>query len=240
MSTQAEVLAWGQERARAGPWRDEGGVALLAPLPGTDPLSTHFVTRCVEALAQRGFQSVITAALLPPERSAFLAAGFEEEQRLCLLTHDLRRMPPRAHLQRGQRLRRGRQADKPAALAVDATTFSPFWRLDATGLEDALQATPDTRFRVVVDGDRVVAFAITGRAQSRGYLQRLAVHPDHQRRGLGRALAVDGLRWLRRRRATRAVVNTQPGNDAALRLYTGLGFRPEAVDLAVLRRDLIA
>ena len=64
-----------------------------------------------------------------------------------------------------------------------------------------------------------------------GYLQRLAVHPDHQRAGLGGALVVDGLRWLRRWGAKEVLVNTQEGNEPAVRLYEALGFqlRPDGL-----------
>jgi ribosomal protein S18 acetylase RimI-like enzyme len=83
-----------------------------------------------------------------------------------------------------------------------------------------------------------VGYAVTGRAGRRGFLQRLAVQPDHQRGGLGRALVLDGLRWLRRWRAERAVVNTQLENDAALALYENLGFRREPSGLSVLGAGL--
>ena len=57
-------------------------------------------------------------------------------------------------------------------------------------------------------------------------------------RGLGAALVVDGLRWLRRWGAKEVLVNTQEGNDAAVRLYERLGFRLQPDGLAVLRRAL--
>jgi ribosomal protein S18 acetylase RimI-like enzyme len=49
---------------------------------------------------------------------------------------------------------------------------------------------------------------------------------------------VDGLRWLRRWGAREVMVNTQEGNEAAVRLYRQLGFRLETDGLAVLRRDV--
>jgi hypothetical protein len=55
---------------------------------------------------------------------------------------------------------------------------------------------------------------------------------------VGSTLVVDGLRWMRRWKVRRAVVNTQFGNDAALALYLRLGFVPEPSDLAVLRTEL--
>jgi ribosomal protein S18 acetylase RimI-like enzyme len=91
-----------------------------------------------------------------------------------------------------------------------------------------------------VRGDRIVGYAITGRAGRRGYLQRLAVDPDAQRGGIGSTLVIDALRWLRRWRSDRAMVNTQLANDRALSLYEGVGFTREASGLAVLAVDLPA
>jgi ribosomal protein S18 acetylase RimI-like enzyme len=66
----------------------------------------------------------------------------------------------------------------------------------------------------------------------------LAVDPAHQREGRGLTLVADALRWMKRRGAGRAVVNTQLGNEVALALYTRAGFRVQPSGLAVLRRDL--
>ena len=232
--TRTDVLASGRERVRTGPWRGDGRIAYLAPVPDAPPPSAAFVQRCLGELAARGYQSVITAALSMSERHAFYNAGFSDQERLRLLVHDLQEIPPLPPVP----LRRARRADRGAVLAVDGATFSPFWRLDEWGLEQAVYATPSSRFRVSTDGDRIVGYAITGRAGSEGYLQRLAVHPSAQRAGRGRALALDGLHWLRHKGIGRAVVNTQVGNAAAFDLYVGLGFRAQPNDLAVLRREL--
>lgn len=234
----AEILQWGWERARAGPWRGDGRVAYLAPLAPAGAPSVDFLRRCIETLAARGFEQVVTSALAPAEQPGFTAVGFEVYERLHLLSHDLDRIEPAPHA--GVPLRRGRHADWAAALEVDAGSFGPFWRLDTEGLREAIEATPVARFRVAAAGRNapVLAYAITGLSGNQGYLQRLAVHPEHRRRGLGRALAVDGLHWLRRKAVAEAVVNTQLGNEAALGLYMSLGFREEPIQLAVLHRWL--
>ncbi|MFN8017380.1 MAG: GNAT family N-acetyltransferase [Acidimicrobiales bacterium] len=121
-------------------------------------------------------------------------------------------------------------------LAIDARAFDAFWTLDRGGLEDAIRATPVARSRVAVDG-AIAGYAITGRAASRGYLQRLAVDPDRHRRGIGTALVADSLHWLQRTGANVAVVNTQEHNEAALALYLATGFTPEPHGLTVLRCD---
>ena len=66
---------------------------------------------------------------------------------------------------------------------------------------------------------RRLGYGLFGRAGTDGYVQRLAVHPEAQGDGLGRALLVDGLHWLRRRGAVHAYVNTQSDNDRAYALY---------------------
>ena len=229
------MLSFGRERVRTGPWRGDGQTAYLAPVADAPPPSAAFLQRCLGELAGQGFTSVITAALAAPERHPFYALGFRDQEHLHLLMHDLRVLPP---VPPAAPLRRARRGERAAVLAVDSVTFSPFWHLDDLGLDQAVTATPTARFRVAVVDDEVVGYAITGRADADGYLQRLAVHPSHQRGGLGRALALDGLHWLDRKGARRAVVNTQVGNDAAYRLYLRLGFRPQPSDLVVLRREL--
>jgi GNAT superfamily N-acetyltransferase len=232
-----DVIRWGRERVRTGPWRGDHSVAFLAPLPNAPLPSAEFVRRCLRTLADRGFTRVVTAALSPLEQGGFLAAGFEITERLHLLACDLDTIPPVAP---GLSLHRVGWHIRPAVLEVDRAAFAPFWQFDGHGLEEALRATPRTRFRAAVapEGGGVLGYAICGRSSQRGFVQRLAVHPEAQRRGIGRGLLLDGLYWMRRRGVRRAVVNTQLGNDAALSLYHQTGFRREPAGLSVLSTGL--
>ena len=66
-----------------------------------------------------------------------------------------------------------------------------------------------------------------------GEIYAIAVSPSAQGRGLGRAVAADGLRYLARRRgATRAMLYVDSSNVAAIRLYHSLGFVTEHTDRA--------
>lgn len=228
-----DVIRWGREQVRAGPWQGDSRVAYLVPFCSGPTLSVRFVRWAMAELGARGFSRVVTSALAPVDQVAFLGAGFEVQERLHLLSHDLETLPaPNVDAPAGHR--RARASDHPAVLDLDARAFPTFWRLDGQGLDDALAATPRTRFRVITLGGDMVAYALTGRAGRRGFLQRLAVDPERRRRGLGRALVLDALRWLRRRRVERVVVNTPTGNEAALALYQSLGFRREQRGLSVL------
>ncbi|HEX6395608.1 MAG TPA: GNAT family N-acetyltransferase [Acidimicrobiales bacterium] len=233
----ADVISWGRESARTGRWRGDEQVAYLTPLP-TSPLpSAEFVRQCLDTLAGRGFKRVVTAALSPLEQVGFLAAGFDVEERLYLLGMDISRGLP--EVPPGLPLRRVPPWRRADVLAVDAMAFPPFWQLDSAGLKDSLRATPVSRFRMAAGGGRGVAgYAVCGRSGDRGFVQRLAVDPRRQRVGTGRRLLLDGLHWLARGGATRAIVNTQIGNDAALSLYLATGFREEPVGLSVLSAGL--
>ena len=223
----------GAERLRVGAWRGDGSVAYVAPMTDRAP-SAALVRHACTVLAERGYREVLTAALAENERAGFLAAGFEVRDSLHLLAHDLREVPPPPPAS----LRRGRRTDRAAALAVDHAAFPAFWRLDEGGFHEAMSATPSARFRVATLQRRIVGYAVTGRAGSRGYLQRLAVEPSVQGRGLGRALVVDALDWLRRRGVTNTVVNTQVENERALQLYLAMGFRLQPAGLEVLGRTI--
>jgi ribosomal protein S18 acetylase RimI-like enzyme len=232
-ATGVDVIKWGHERARAGPWRGDRHVAYLSPLADAPLPSAAFIRRCLAQLADRGYRRVVTSALSPAESSGFLAAGFEISEQLHLLAHDLDLIPAVASVP----LRRATKVDHPAVLSLDHGAFPPFWRLDEGGLVDAIRATPQSRHRVADDGD-LIGYAITGRAGRRGYVQRLAVDSGRRHQGIGSALVVDGLRWLRRWRCDQAVVNTQLDNGGALALYERLGFRRQPLGLSVLSAGL--
>lgn len=233
------------------PWRGDPSVALVLPTADRPAVSADTVRECLHALVQQGRRLAVTGALAPSEQDGFLAAGFGTREHLHLLVHDLtdlRALAERSTQRSAQRavrprLRRARRGDRPAVLAVDAAAFDDFWRLDDPGLDEAQAATPVSRLRVAETfspggAPAVAGYAVCGRAGPRGYLQRLAVVPSAQRAGVGTALVVDGLTWMRRRGAQRAVVNTQEGNASALALYERLGFERQAEGLVVLTYDL--
>ena len=59
---------------------------------------------------------------------------------------------------------------------------------------------------------------------SEGMLHWLAVLPEYQRCGLGRALALCVLRYHKEHGKTSVVLKTEAYRDAALKLYKDIGF----------------
>ena len=116
--------------------------------------------------------------------------------------------------------------------------------MSSAGIDDAREATPVSRHRVI-DATALgregglAGYSIVGRAGAVGYLQRVAVDPPYEGAGVGRSLVTDGLLWLRRRGARSAIVNTQQVNDRALALYRALGFIADpTATLTVLSLEL--
>lgn len=228
---RSKVLRWRGERARLGTWRGHDGTAYLTPFPDSPKLSSEFVEHGVRQARERGYRTVVTGALTPAESLGFVDAGFRLHEELHLLEHDLVDIPPVEH-----GTRRARRADRPGVVAIDSRCFDDFWRLDVEGLEEAVDATPWSRFRVVEVDGALAGYAVSGRAGSRGYLQRLAVDPAFRGHGLGRSLVADGLRWMAARGVQRALVNTHTDNTAALALYEECGFRVLPTRLRILTR----
>jgi GNAT superfamily N-acetyltransferase len=241
------------------PWPHRPDVAHLVlhelPRPGLDVATIERWS----ALAQEDhYAEIRTSALSPRQQVLMGAAGFEVLQRLVLLQrplpldhpadqHDagaatwpgaLRTLRPIPRLSLPRRIPASGEGTLAEIAAVDDEAFGASWCLDPAAIVDACRATPRSRVRGVRREGRLVAFAVSGRAGRDGYLQRLAVDPGHQRRGLGRMLVVDALRWCTRQGARRMLVNTHVDNGAALALYQHLGFTPRSDGLVVMRRRL--
>jgi ribosomal protein S18 acetylase RimI-like enzyme len=229
-----DTLRWRGGWARLGSWRGRPDVAYLS-VGAERPPSPEIVDRCIGLLRGRGYSAVVTSALATADALPFLDAGFSVRERLHLLAHSMGPLPAPAHP-----TRRARRGDRTAVLELDHLSFDGFWRLDDAGLTNAVEATPSSRFRVAGRraGDGIAAYAVTGRAGQHGYLQRVAVHPERRREGYGRAVVLDGLRWLHRHGATQALVNTQRDNAGALALYEACGFRELPAGLCVMGRSL--
>ncbi|MEI7594024.1 MAG: GNAT family N-acetyltransferase [Actinomycetes bacterium] len=235
--SRIDTVQWGPDLLRVSPWRGDSRVAQITPLPGKPP-KVASIERCLALLTERNYQSVLTSALSPVEQHPFLSLQFSVHEHLHLLRHSLDQVGQLPT--NGTPTRRGRRGDRSDVLAVDHRSFHPFWRFDQAGIADARDATPVSRFRVVTFDRAVVGYAITGRAGPVSYLQRLAVDPDHQRKGIAHDLVVDALQWAKRRGASTMLVNTQERNEAALNLYRKLGFYLEFAGLDVLERVLPA
>jgi GNAT superfamily N-acetyltransferase len=220
----------GSRAVRVAHLRSRHRPVVISPVSGASPPTADTVRRIVDDLLAAGHSRVVTPALDRREREPFLAAGGTVIDELHLLSRSLDAAVDHPS---EPTTRRARRRDWGPVEALDERAFDAFWHFGADELADAIAATPAARFRVV-GSTHPWGYAVCGRAGSEGFVQRLAVDPARQGCGVGSALLLDGLRWLRRRGARRALVNTQRVNERALTLYRRHGFELEPSGLSVV------
>jgi ribosomal protein S18 acetylase RimI-like enzyme len=198
----------------------------------------------VDAARRAGAVTVRTSALFPRAAEVATDHGFVPIDTLCLLRLRLDdTFDQRVEGRYGTALpatRTMRTWHHERAAVVDRDAFGNLWGNDAASLADIRRATPHHQARMIRDAGSIVAFAISGYGGEAGYVQRVAVATTHRRRGLARALVVDGLVWMRRRPLSNAYVNTGFENTAALALYEGLGFERMDDHLTIVERAVDA
>lgn len=221
--------------ARLRPWSYRPDTAHLVMVQQHTPPTADDLERWSAHAARLGYRRVRTNALGDTMRRLAQSAGFHEVQELVLLEH----LHPAEAPIPSRMTRRLMPSAHHLASEVDRRAFGVEWALDDDAIADVCTATPRHRARFVVGaGGGMAGYAITGRDVRQGFVQRLAVSPDEQRTGVGRALVLDALRWLSFWRVRRVLVNTAVDNHAALELYHGVGFSPLAERLRVFERVL--
>jgi len=222
---------------RISPWRGESSTVQVVAVGGPTP-DDQTINEMMVHLADRGVTTVLTTALARHDQQPFEVAGFRPVEHLALLHRILDPAIPPAPARAVHRVRRLGARHLAEALAVDGAAFTgstDIWRFDTSAFAEACDATDVNRRRLVRRHGRTAGFALTGRTARIGFVQRLAVHPDHQRVGVGSALLADALTWLIRHGVRDVWVNTQPDNRPAQALYERHGFVPRDEGLAVLR-----
>lgn len=225
--------------AAPGPERDVWSLELAA---GTE-IYGWFLERVLERLQVEGVTEAVLwvhgesleppLCLVNPERSLYRMS--------VALTFADPPVPPEGVTIRGMDVRR----DAAALIEVNNRAFGDHpeqggWTPRDLETRMALGWFDPVGVRTVWIGSRLVAFNWTKVHPESGpgdgivgEIYSIAVDPSVQGRGMGRAIAVEGLRYLAMDRgAGRAILYVDSANTAALELYRSLGFATEHVDRA--------
>jgi ribosomal protein S18 acetylase RimI-like enzyme len=221
------TLRRGWARADSRPWNDAVPLAHLRMQRG----SAGFIGDCVDTLRELGVPGVLSPPLPQSAQRLWREAAFEPHTELALFRLELGAVRAPDHL-----VVTGSNSDIREALRIDASAFDEFWRFDRNAMEEAITSTRKTVIHVVRRaGGGLAGFAITGVGVAIAYLQRLAVDPAYQNRGIGRSLVRSSARWARREGARALMLNTQLDNEPAIRLYESEGFEILSEPLFVLK-----
>ena len=232
------ILRAGGVVARVRPWAYEANVAHLVLYNQSQLPTPSDISEWINGLRTAGYDTIRTGAVGTQAGARFERLGFEVIQSLVLLENkNVGSIGAALQKSTGGVTRLGIEDDHDAS-RVDAAAFGPGWCIDRVGIGDVRSATPRHRARAVRSHKQLIAYAVSGRDGRHGYIQRLAVAPEHQHQGHGLSLVTDSLRWMARWRVHRALVNTHIGNDAALALYHRLGFTDLSDHLHVYERRI--
>ena len=105
------------------------------------------------------------------------------------------------------------------------------WNDPAKDIRRKLRVRPDL-FLVAEIDRRVVGTVMIGYDGHRGWINYLAVDPDHQQQGIGRQLMAEAERLLRAEGCPKINLQVRKGNTAAIEFYRRIGFiKDEAISM---------
>jgi ribosomal-protein-alanine N-acetyltransferase len=122
-------------------------------------------------------------------------------------------------------------------IAIDQTAFSAPWQMSADEIRQAERMASSLTLATLPNG-RAVGYQLSTLYFDGAHLARLAVLPEAQGNGIGRALVSDLIHRFARRSVYTITVNTQATNIQSQRVYTRLGFERTGYDLPVYLLDL--
>jgi len=208
-------------------WPDESPVAWvrLAALDdalGVDEWLDLVLPPVLDGLRRRGTRSLAWMDYGGWAGPNLRVRGFTSLAEVVTLAKSDRALPDVSAA--GARVRPVSDADIPAVAAVDRVAFIPHWRHSETTMHR--RAAMASHFAVAEVAGEVVGYAEGDLCLPAAHLNRIAVHPAHQGRGIGALLLRDVLRALWRSGAERVTLNTQSDNRFSRRLYRRFGFEP--------------
>lgn len=201
---------------------DVAWLRLFAVAPGFSRLDV-WERLCSKVLALTRSGGAVLAAAMPVvdwlpmllERS-----GFQHLSGVVFLEWSARALPPDRPC--SAVIRAMHRSDLAAVAAVDQRAFGSLWRMSERSLTAAF--TQAQVASVAVVKGRLIGYQMSTASPLGAHLARLAVDPETQGRGTGRALVTEALRHLARRGFASVTVNTQTDNAPSLHLYGDLGF----------------
>ncbi len=130
-----------------------------------------------------------------------------------------------------ENIRPCREADHEALVALwQACGLTTAWNDPESDIALAA-ASPNSEILVAAEGAKVVASVMVGHDGHRGWMYYLAVEPQRQRRGLGRAMVRRAEAWLKTRGLPKVQLLIRETNLDACDFYARLGYHPNPCNI---------
>lgn len=229
VSPTQDESTWGLELAVHPLHRDRDTIRRLV-----DAGSGHAVDRGGRRIRVWTFQPKLAAVL---EEAGFLPERELRQLRMRLPAAEQPRFPAGIEVRPFEV-----GSDEQQWLSVNNAAFAGHpengsWNLDILADRQQQDWFDPKGFRMAWDGDELVGFCWTKVVEpSTGEIYVIGVAPDHQGRGLGRALILEGLRHMHDEAgAGRAMLYVDAGNEKAVAVYERIGFRLDHVDRSFVK-----
>jgi len=126
-------------------------------------------------------------------------------------------------------IRKFQAGDEEAVIALwRSCDLVRAWNDPVKDIRRKLQVRPDLFLVGVLDG-RVIACVMAGYEGHRGWLNYLAVAPEHQRQGYARAMVAEAERLLRAAGCPKINLQIRTSNHGVIEFYRRLGYSVDDV-----------
>jgi ribosomal-protein-alanine N-acetyltransferase len=139
---------------------------------------------------------------------------------------------PQLYLSEGIQIQPLQSTDLPAVLSLDWLSFPLQWQISARGLDKLLQN--GGLHSVLLRDGQLIAYAMHSVYSAFAHLDRIAVLPNFQSQGYGKALITSQIQALLISGIVKFTVNTQGSNLPSQRLYRSLGYSETGTPVSVL------
>ncbi len=117
--------------------------------------------------------------------------------------------------------------DLPMAIEIDRLNFTEPWPEKSFSYE--LSTNYSVCLVAVDDSDVVLGEIVVWVIVDEAHIATIAVHPEHQRKGIASALLAEALIQAMERGASASLLEVRPSNTAALKLYQRFGYETVGV-----------
>jgi ribosomal protein S18 acetylase RimI-like enzyme len=212
-----------------GPWRRRSEISTILELSASASAFDLIDAFCTLSREQGVRLAVASEQVERRRREFYIGARFELIEEIII--YELGRVRPRPPRIGNLRFERFHPYDGQMfsdLLALDHRAFPwVWWNSEAEFVE--YDGSTGVRIEVARDpSGRIVGYIGTTRYRSWGHLDRIAIDPDIQGRGLGRTLLDYAVMSLASDGARRVGLSTQGRNSRSRALYESYGFRRSA------------
>lgn len=228
-SSEPALSVWNRQTGEflvAGRWRHRSDIATILELGATGG-AIELIDAFSQVSASRGIEVVVASEQAERrKREFYINARFDLLEEIIIYEMArIRSRPPELRGLRFRELHLDDDAMLETVIALDHQAFPWLWWNSPAEFQEYISA-PGVRLDIGYDPTgRAVAYVGVTRYRSWGHLDRIAVAPDVQGRGYGRAALDFAVMTLASAGARRVGLSTQARNTESRSLYESYGFR---------------